>query len=239
MHDYVQGGSGFVGDDYRRVAGQGHGDNGALAHPAAELVGVTLHQGRVQAYHAEEAGHPFIGSGGGGFHAVGFDGFDHLLPHLIHRVEGVHRRLEDHGDAPPAIGANLVLGQVKEVPPVHDNPSAGQPRVVGQEAEQAVGDGGFAAAGFAHQSQGLPGGQVKADVLDGLNLAAPGEVAEGQVFDPEDSLRVGSKHGYSGLGMVEVIIPDIRGSYFFREGSDMRWRPCDLEMFNEQRGELQ
>ncbi|GAA4982808.1 hypothetical protein GCM10025734_04320 [Kitasatospora paranensis] len=42
LHGDVQGGGGFVGDEDVGLAHQRHGDHGALAHAAGELVGVAV-----------------------------------------------------------------------------------------------------------------------------------------------------------------------------------------------------
>ena len=102
-----------------------------LAHTAAELVGIALHQLRVQPHHPEQAGHSLPGCGVSGLDAVRLDGFDDLPTHAVHRVQNVHGGLEDHGDAPPPQEPHLLLGQGQNVLPVQEHPAGRQPGVVG------------------------------------------------------------------------------------------------------------
>ena len=117
-------------------------------------------------------------SGGVGrfLHGVGFDGLDDLLADAVHRVQGVHRRLEHHGHPPPAKMAHLILRQQQQILSFQNDLSRREPAVVGQQAHQAVGDGRLAAARLAHQPQRLPAPQLETDRLHGVHRPLPRRV---------------------------------------------------------------
>ena len=142
-----------------------------LSHTAAELVGVTLHQLRVKANHPEQARHSFPGTGVSRLDTVGLDGLDDLLAHPVHRVQYIHCRLENYGDAAPPLQPHLFLGHKQDVLTVsQQHPARRQPGVIGQKAHQASGDRGFAATGLSHQPQRAAPGQFEADLTHGLYL---------------------------------------------------------------------
>ena len=106
---------------------------------------------------------------------------DHLLPDPVHRVQGIHRRLEHHRNAPPAIAPHLLFRQLQQIRSTEPDLASGQPCVFRQQAHETVGHRCLAAARLAHQSQRLPPCQLEADALHRLHLALPGLVAQREV----------------------------------------------------------
>ena len=91
LHGHVEGGGGLVGDDQLRVAGQGHGDEHALALAAGQLVRVGLQRAlRIEAHELEQ----FLGAAGA---AAGGE-LLHLRLDEHGRVERGESVLIDHGD---------------------------------------------------------------------------------------------------------------------------------------------
>ncbi len=83
-HD-VERGRGFVGDDQRGSAGQGHRDHHPLALPAGELVGVGTHPGRREADLLEQLTDPLL---------------DRVVAHARARAPGSPRRSAARRGAP-------------------------------------------------------------------------------------------------------------------------------------------
>ena len=99
LHRHVQGRRGLVGDQERRVAGQGHGDHGPLPHAAGQLVGVLVEALRgvgdsdlAQHVDRDLAGLLPVRR------AVQQDHLANLVANRVHRRQAGHRLLEDHGD---------------------------------------------------------------------------------------------------------------------------------------------
>ena len=84
LHHDVQGGGRLVADHELGVAGQGHGDHGALAHAAAHLVGVLDDALGVDAHQVEELAGADHGLGLGDA-LVQHDGLGDLLADLAAR----------------------------------------------------------------------------------------------------------------------------------------------------------
>ena len=103
----VERGGRLVGDQQRRIAGERHGDHGALAHAAGELEGVAVDRAlRIgdldlpQQVDGARAGRLLA-------HApVQPQHLDDLVADGVHRRERRHRLLEDHRDLVAAHGAD-------------------------------------------------------------------------------------------------------------------------------------
>ena len=114
LHHHVEGRGGLVADHEPGVAGQRHGDHGALAHAAAELVR-EVHDALAgdadQVVELAHAHHRLLLAQT----LVQADRLGDLAARLLHWVEGVHRPLEDDADLLPADLAHAVLGALGEV----------------------------------------------------------------------------------------------------------------------------
>ena len=108
LGDHVEGGRGLVQDHDLGLQREGHGDHGALAHAAGELVRVAAQPVGVHAHHVEQLPRPLPALRPGELRAVraqqvvelGADGDD--------RVERVQRALQDDRDLGPAHRAQLL-----------------------------------------------------------------------------------------------------------------------------------
>ena len=104
------------------------------------------------------------------------DGFD--------RVQRRHRILEDHGDLVAADLLHLLFLQRQQVLSLIDDLAGGDVRLGGrQDAHDALGDGGLARPGLAHQSQRFPLLQGEVHAVDGVDRGLVGTVFHRKVFD--------------------------------------------------------
>ena len=183
LDGHVQGGGGLIGDDQPGVAGQGHGDDDALAHPAGQLMGVHP----VDPLAVGDA-HQFQQLDGALLHilpvlalpVVQGDHLVHLVPDPKDRIQAGHRLLEDHGHhvAPdalhPLVGhLDHVIGLVPQVQadlPLHH-------LALGPLKQLHQGQAGhrFAAARLPHYPHGLANGDVKGHTVHTLDGARVGE----------------------------------------------------------------
>ena len=99
----VECGGGFVGDEDAGVAGERHGDHGALAHAAAELERVAADGafGVGDLHLAQQVDGAGVGFARGG-EAVGHQAFADLPADAVQGRQGGHRLLEHHGDTAAA-----------------------------------------------------------------------------------------------------------------------------------------
>src|SRR5881296_206628 len=120
-HD-VQRGHRFVRDHDPRIACEGHGDHDPLPHAAGELVRVLLGALAVDADEFKQLADAFHR----GFLVhlvVDDDRLRDLVPDPLHRIQGVHRPLEDDRDVLPSDPAELAFRDLGEViPDVIDRP---------------------------------------------------------------------------------------------------------------------
>ena len=79
--------------------------------------------------------------------------FDDLAFDGTHRIEGVHRPLEDHRNLLPADLAHLGFADLQQIPTVEKHLPVDDAPGLGQQAQQAEHDRGFAAAALADQAQ--------------------------------------------------------------------------------------
>src|SRR2546423_13502779 len=89
-----------------------------------------------------------------------------------HRVQRCHRLLENHRDIGAAQAPQLELVELEQVAAaVHDLAAQENGRVfLGQKAQNRKRCDGFAAAGFADQSDGGVGRDIEADALHRLEV---------------------------------------------------------------------
>src|SRR5207249_3164 len=120
-HD-VQRGHRFVRDHDPRIACEGHGDHDPLPHAAGELVRVLLGALAVDADEFKQLADALHR----GFFVhlvVDDDRLRDLVPDPLHRIQGVHRPLEDDRDVLPPDPAELAFRDLGEViPDVIDRP---------------------------------------------------------------------------------------------------------------------
>ncbi len=177
----VEGGGGFVGEQHVGVVGHRHGDHGALAHAAGELVREGVQgAGRVgDADQVEQVGGALAG-GGPAEVLVDADGFGDLVADPVDRGEGGQRVLEDHGDPAAADLGELPGGQADQFAAVQPDRAAGAGGG-GQQAEHSERGDGLAGAGLADQAERLAPVQVEVDAADRrVAVEVDGEVADSE-----------------------------------------------------------
>ena len=144
----VEGGGGFVCDEQGRFEGEGEGDDDALAHAAAELVGVfrVADFGGGDADAAEDLDGAVARLAGRAFFVEEED-LAELAADGLDWVEGRHGFLEDHAHAAAAERPEPFLRGGGEVFVFEEDGTAGDDaRGVGQEAHDGHGRHAFAAA---------------------------------------------------------------------------------------------
>ncbi|CUJ66849.1 Uncharacterised protein [Achromobacter ruhlandii] len=173
---HVQGRDRFVGDHHLGVQRQGARDADALALAAREFMRIAVDHLWREAALVHQPAHPLLRRRAAG-HAVDQQRFHDGIAHRHARVERGERILEDELDVAPQ-RLHGAAAQRADVLAVELDRAA----LALDQLQQRTAGGGLAAAGFAHQRQGLAGIQVEADLLDGVHaLLHPAEDAAGDV----------------------------------------------------------
>ena len=183
----VQGAEGLVHEQHLRIVGQGPGQAHALLHAAGKLGGLAL----LEPFQADQ----FDGVHGlfrarGLVHAADFQPELDVVEHAALRQQA--EVLEDHGHLVPAQvakGLPVELGDVFAV----EQDLAGRGL---DEPVQAADHGGLAAAGQAHDHEGLALFDVEAGAVDGHGAAGFGkDFALGQALldQGQGPLRIGTE----------------------------------------------
>ena len=108
----IQRGGGLVSQQQLRLTGQCHGNHGALALPATELVRKRLGSaGGLGHARLSNQGHCRLFGLHGGQTTLERQDFGNLLSHRVQRVERSHRLLKNHGDVLATYGTQRRLGQ--------------------------------------------------------------------------------------------------------------------------------
>ena len=137
----VERGRRLVGEHQLGTAGEGHGDEHPLAHPAGELVRVLVDAGGGvgDAGPLEQRDRLGARRGTSGA-AVHLEGLDDLGADRHHGVEAGHRVLGDHPDPSAADPAQRALVGGGQVEVAEVDAAAGDPAVVGEEPVDARGE---------------------------------------------------------------------------------------------------
>ncbi len=181
----IQCGGGFIGDQQFGLAGKRHGDHGALAHAARELMGVVIqalagfgdahqHQQLLGAFASRLFIHAFMEH----------EGFADLETDCVDRVQRGHRVLEDHGNFVAAHFAHFIFSQLKQVTPIEPDLAVFNfPGWGLDEAEDGHGMDALAAAALAHHTQDFTGAHGVGNAIDSPYHAVLGVEISLQVFD--------------------------------------------------------
>ncbi|MNH23550.1 hypothetical protein D3C79_834520 [compost metagenome] len=95
-----------------------------------------------------------------------------LIPDRLHRVEGRHRLLEDHGDTVAAHLVHLIRRQRQQLLPLKADRAGHHLTVrLGQQPHDGEGGDALAAAGLADKAEGLARLHREADAVEHLDLA--------------------------------------------------------------------
>ena len=163
-YGHVEGRGGLVGDDGVGLQGQRAGDCHALTLAAGHLAGQRLEDAVGKADHLDELTH----AGFAGLrvaHLVHDHGVHELLAHGHACVQGRCRVLEHNGDD-AADDLTLRSGALRDI-------GALEVHVAGRGGLQTahdVGRGGLAAAGLAHDADGLARHELQGQAVDGVDL---------------------------------------------------------------------
>ena len=167
----IEGGGGFIGDEKLGLAGQSHGDHGALLHSAGKLVRIVVRAefGIADADEFEETSN--FGGGARKFGLMEAEGFGDLE---ADREDGVERgggflkdvgELSSSGLAEGGVGAGEEIGAIL--------PEDLTAEVAGgrgwSEAGECEGGGGFARTTFSDDGDGFSWLDEEGEVLDGDN----------------------------------------------------------------------
>ena len=182
----------LVRDDQLRVAGEGHRDHHALAHAAGELVREHLVDALAvcDADHLQQLDRARLDGLLVLVLAVQHQHLFDLVADAEHGVQTRHRLLEDHRHEVAAQrlhhtqrGLRDVIGLVAEVQAdraLHDLADRALQQLHDRKARHAL-----AAAGFAHDADGLALRHVEGHAVDGLARADVGEEVGAQPVDLE------------------------------------------------------
>ncbi len=156
----VEVAGGLVGEDDGRTQDEGAGEGDALLLAAGELDGVVMH-----AIAEADAGEQLAGAG----QAVAFGVEFVREENVFERGEGGDELigLEDEADGLAADLGKLVLGQVADGGAVEMHVAGGGCVEAGEQAEQ----GGFAAAGCAHDGDELTFGDGEVEAFEDVHGA--------------------------------------------------------------------
>ena len=114
-----------------------------------------------------------------------------MLPHHIReliadfhdRVERIHGALEDDGDPAPAELAQFRIIHFQDILAFEEDLPAGDQGRGMQDAQDGMGDGGFAAAGFAGQTDHFARLNGERNPIHRLDRSARGQVSHPQIPD--------------------------------------------------------
>src|SRR6266850_1658419 len=169
----------LVGDDDPRLAGQRDRADDALPHAAAHLVGILAHpplgggdpDGAEKVLHAlaQRAAVQVL---------VKERGLRHLPPDGEERIEGRHRILQDHGDAPATDAAQLALALAGQVFSVEDDAASHDARGAGQEPDDGQARRRLTAPRLTDEAQALALVQREAHAIHRSHDACPTEREE-------------------------------------------------------------
>ena len=169
----IQGCRGLIRDEELGPGDDAHGDHGALAHAAGELMGVHPH-GPLRIRQARH----FQGLQGPGLDLLAAvlpvqeEHFTDLGPDPLQGIEAGHGLLEDHGHVAAVDLAALRGRDGPEVLAVEHHTALGHLDVVFEQVLQSQGRHALAAAGLSHDPDDLSLSHVEADAVDDLVLAA-------------------------------------------------------------------
>jgi len=186
LHSHVQRRGGLIGHQVIGLRGQRHRDHHALLLAAAHLEGIAVQPALgLGDAHALQPLQRLLTRRVAAQRGVGFNGLDDLGTHAHHRVEAGTGLLEDHADAPTADAAHAQLWLRQYILTIHQDVTATDGTVVGQQPHQGQCRDALAAAGFTHQRKGLAALQRQAERINGAQQAGIGIQFNPQVLQLE------------------------------------------------------
>ena len=103
---------------------------------------------------------------------VFLQGLDHLMPDREERIQSRRGILKDHRDLASAQVLQSLLVERDQVDIFQPDFAGTDTGIAGEQAHDAIGDGGFSAARFADQAKDLATLQVESDIGNRLQPAA-------------------------------------------------------------------
>ena len=186
LHDDVESGRRLVHDHELRIERERHRDDHALPHSAGELVGVGPGAPLVDPHEVEQLAGPLEGVALRDL-LVRAHHVDELIADPRHRIERVHRALEDHRDVAPAIAAQLLLALPDQVFAAEENAATGDRGRRAQDLNDAVRDRRLAAAGLARETEDLARDDRQVDAVDRDDVA----IGDVEIADLDERLALG------------------------------------------------
>ena len=194
----VERGRRLVGNEDVGMAGQAHGDQGALAHAPAELVGVGVDEllgvGHAHPRQKVEGLTAYLRVAGGAFEVwrqvMKGDGLADLVADRVQRTERTHRFLEDHGNPASAhrtdfraVGGGLRQFDLGVTVTEHDRPAV-DTAVLGQDAQDRQRRHALARTALAHDSENLVREHLEAESFDGDDITLARRECDAQLAHP-------------------------------------------------------
>jgi len=179
LRGFVERSGGLVEHEQVGLAGDGRGDDGALALAAGSLMRVARGQSRgVGDLHGGEQVERGGAQGAAAQAAVAGQNLIELGADGQMRGERLERVLRHQGDTAAAQAGVLGRGGREDVGAVEQDAAGGEAAAGAAMGEQGAGQRGLAAAGFADDAEGAATLERERDAVDGAALA-PRRVAVG------------------------------------------------------------
>ena len=113
---------------------------------------------------------------------------DELVADPQHRVERVHRALEDHRDVAPAVLAKLLAALAEEVLAPEADLAAGHAGRLAEDLQDRVAGRALATAGLAREAEDLARVDLEVDVVDGTHALAGDLVVDDELPQLQEQL---------------------------------------------------
>ncbi len=214
---HIERGGRFVCDQHIGLAGQRHGDGDTLALATGELVRIGIDAARrirqTDTIEQRDGLPPRLRRR---TIRMALQGFCDLPSDGVHRIERGHRFLENHADSVAAQPAVIRIRQPHQLAPVEPNAAADH-GAIRQQAHHCQRGDGFAASGFADQSQRLATPERETHVANGLRGPAAGVEPDAEVLHFNQGCVRGTAHAQRSRTS--------RGSSRSRSPSPRRLRP--------------
>ena len=186
LHRDVERRRRLVRDQQLRLEREPHRDHRPLLHAARILMRVLARADACvgEMHGIEQADRPLVRLRLAQ-PAVQLVGLTHLAAHPEHRVERAQRILRNQRDAVAPDAAHLALRLAGQRLACERDGAGGDPRALGQKAEDGERRHGLARAGFADEADDLPRPDLQARPVDDPCGAACARELDAQVVDPE------------------------------------------------------
>ena len=184
LRGHIKRGGRLIRDQDVRLQRQGHRDHHPLPLPARKLEGIGPDRcfgvGNTDLLQQLERPRAAFGPGE---RAVGLEHLGDLRADAHQRVQRAQGFLKNHRNAAAAQSQHLFLRQPKDRLPVKGDAALVGQNPLRQQPHHRIGRHGFARPAFAHDAEDLPRGEVKVDVLRGIEPIRPHGQSDRQVTD--------------------------------------------------------